>query len=93
VGNTTSLVDEPSPEWWRDMLSLQIRLRVRLLSGRSGARSTFDELPSLASASRKRMPSEQMQLSICSCRESLEPSARSAARRSPPATSASRASH
>jgi hypothetical protein len=33
VGNTTSLVDEPSPEWWRDMLSLQIRLRVRLLSG------------------------------------------------------------
>jgi hypothetical protein len=42
-------------------------------------------------ASRKRMPSEQMQLSICSCRESLEPSPRSASRRSPPATSASRA--
>jgi hypothetical protein len=37
------------------------------------------------------MPSEQMQLSICSCRESLEPSPRSASRRSPPATSASRA--
>src|SRR5919197_3287103 len=31
------------------------------------------------------MPSEQMQLSICSCRESLEPSPRSASRRSPPA--------
>ena len=42
-------------------------------------------------ASRKRTPSEQMQLSICSCRESLEPSPRSASRPSPPATSASRA--
>jgi hypothetical protein len=27
------LVDEPSPEWWHDMLSLQTRQRVRLLSG------------------------------------------------------------
>jgi hypothetical protein len=27
------LVDEPSREWWDDMLSLQIRQRVRLLSG------------------------------------------------------------
>jgi hypothetical protein len=27
------LLDEPSPEWWDDMLSLQIRQRVRLLSG------------------------------------------------------------
>jgi hypothetical protein len=45
----------------------------------------------LHGASRKRMPSEQMQPSICSCHESLEPSPRSASRRSPPATSASRA--
>jgi hypothetical protein len=42
-------------------------------------------------ASRKRMPSEQMRLSICSCRESLERSPRSASRRSAPATFASRA--
>lgn len=41
---------------------------------------------------RKRMPSEQMQLSTCPCRGSLELSPRSAPRRSPPATSASRAS-
>jgi hypothetical protein len=27
------VVDEPSPEWWDDMLSLQVRQRVRLLSG------------------------------------------------------------
>jgi hypothetical protein len=27
------LVDDPSPEWWRDMLSFEIRQRVRLLSG------------------------------------------------------------
>jgi hypothetical protein len=32
-GAVARLVDEPSPEWWRDMLSLQIRQRVRLLSG------------------------------------------------------------
>ena len=42
-------------------------------------------------ASRKRMPSEQMLLSICSCRESLERSPRSASRRPAPATFASRA--
>ena len=51
-------------------------------AGRDGVRKAL---------SRKRMPSEQMQLSICSCRESLEPSQRSASRRSPSATSASRA--
>jgi hypothetical protein len=28
-----SLVDQPSPEWWNDMLSFEIRRRVRLLSG------------------------------------------------------------
>jgi hypothetical protein len=27
------LVDQPSPEWWNDMLSFEIRQRVRLLSG------------------------------------------------------------
>ena len=42
-------------------------------------------------ASRKRMPFEQMRLSMCWCRESLEPSRRSASRRSPSATSALRA--
>lgn len=42
-------------------------------------------------ASRKQMPSEQMLLSICSCRESLERSPRSASRRPAPATFASRA--
>jgi hypothetical protein len=26
-------VDEPSPAWWQDMLSFEIRQRVRLLSG------------------------------------------------------------
>ena len=36
--------------------------------------------------SRKRMPSEQMLLSICSCRGSLELSPRSAPGRSPPET-------
>ena len=46
----------------------------------------------LQGASRKRMPSEQMQQSICSCRESLGPSSRSAAPLSLPATSGSRAS-
>jgi hypothetical protein len=50
------------------------------------------DIVALEGASRRRMPSEQMQLSTCSCRESLEPSQRSASRRSPPATSASRAS-
>src|SRR6266511_1171622 len=45
--------------------NLDVRLRVLALEG----------------ASRKRMPSEQMQLSICSCRELFEPSPRSASRR------------
>lgn len=38
--------------------------------------------------SRRRTPSEQMPLSIGSCRESLEPSPRSASRRSPQGKSA-----
>ena len=58
----------------------------------SGIGPVEADIIALQGASRKRMPSEQMQLSICSCRESLEPSPRSASRRSPPATSASRAS-
>ena len=58
---------------------------------RPGPRSACSAPLKVRSRSRKRMPFERRKPSTGSCRESLEPSARSASRRSAPATSASRA--